>query len=179
MNAIFERRSTRSFSKKKVEAEKLARILDAGNFAPSAMNNQDRQFTVIENEDVLLSLNEAVKNSANAETVKRINERTENRFSFFYKAPVLVVVSHLPGAIAPEADSACSLQNMFLEAHDLGLGSCWINQLNSLCDVPSVREILTRIGIPEEHKVYGCAAIGYIAKETPLHEKKSKIVFCK
>ncbi len=179
MKEIFARRSTRSYQAREVEEEKLAAVLEAGNFAPSAMNNQNRQFTVILNAEVLQGLNEAVRALSGAETVKRISSRTGDRFSFFYHAPILVVVSHLAGDKNAAADCACSLQNMFLAAEEEGLGSCWINQLNDLCEEPSVRALLDRAGVPGDHRVYGCAALGYVEKETPLREKTSKIVYCR
>lgn len=34
------------------------------------------------------------------------------------------------------------------------IGSCWINQLGQTCDDPDVRAFLTKLGVPESHKVY-------------------------
>ena len=53
-----------------------------------------------------------------------------------------------------------------------GIGSCWINQLGQTCDDPDVRAFLTRLGIPENHRVYGCAALGYAPADAPVKEKK-------
>ena len=60
----------------------------------------------------------------------------------------------------------------FLAAKSLGIGSCWINQLGQTCDDPDVRAFLTRLGIPENHRVYGCAALGYAPADAPVKEKK-------
>ena len=49
-------------------------------------------------------------------------------------------------------------RTFFLAAKSLGIGSCWINQLGQTCDDPDVRAFLTKLGVPESHKVYGCAA---------------------
>ena len=68
-------------------------------------------------------------------------------------------------------DCACAMQNIFLAAKSLGIGSCWINQLGQTCDDPDVRAFLTKLGIPENHRVYGCAALGYAAA-APMKEKK-------
>ena len=40
------------------------------------------------------------------------------------------------------------------------------------CDDPDVRAFLTRLGIPENHRVYGCAALGYAPADAPVKEKK-------
>ena len=180
MNEILTRRSCRAYTPAAVEEDKLAAILEAANYAPSAMNNQDRQFTAITNKDILSALNAAVENAVTPEAAERIKGRLGGIFSFFYNAPVLVVTSHFENALAPAADCACALQNIFLSATALGLGSCWINQLCSLCDLPAVRDVLTRAGVPRDHKVFGCAAIGYPAIEGKLScPKESKIVICR
>lgn len=53
----------------------------------------------------------------------------------------------------------------------------WINQLSDTCDVPEVRAVLTEFGVPENHKVFGVAAIGYAAAETPVKEKKFPVTY--
>lgn len=180
MDEIFARRSCRAYTNAPVEDDKLTRILEAANYAPSAMNNQDRQFTAISNKALLSQLNTAVEGTVSPEAAERIKSRMGGIFSFFYNAPVLIITSHFRSALEPAADCACALQNVFLAATSLGLGSCWINQLSSLCDVPEIREILTEAGVPTDHAVFGCAAIGYPAADLVLFRpKESKTVICK
>ena len=64
---------------------------------------------------------------------------------------------------------------MFLAAQSLGIGSCWINQLGTTCDDPEVREFITALGVPANHKVYGCVALGYPDSKIPMKEKKVKV----
>ena len=68
-------------------------------------------------------------------------------------------------------DCACAMQNIFLAAKSLGIGSCWINQLGQTYDDPEVRAFLTKLSIPENHRVYGCAALGYAAA-APVKERQ-------
>ena len=68
------------------------------------------------------------------------------------------------------------MENLLLMATELGLGSCWINQIRECCDDPKVRALLTEYGVPEDHIVICSAAIGYIAKETPAKPRKEGIV---
>lgn len=72
-------------------------------------------------------------------------------------------------------DCACAIENMFLAAQSLGIGSCWINQLGITCDDPEVREFITALGVPANHKVYGCVALGYPDSKIPMKEKKVKV----
>ena len=92
----------------------------------------------------------------------------------YYHAPTLVIVSNEPTQWWAAMDCACALENIFLAAKSLGIGSCWINQLGQTCDDPDVRAFLTKLGVPESHKVYGCAALGYAPADAPVKEKKVK-----
>jgi len=180
MSELFTRRSIRSYNSTPVEEEKLLSVLNAGEYAPSAMNNMDRQFTAILNPAVLELLNDTVKAAVDPESVKRIESRMGGKFSFFYDAPVLIVVSHYRDGLAPAADCAVALENMFIRAKELGLGTCWINQLNTLCGDKRVRRVLTMAGVNPDHDVFGCCALGYSDTEGEIFkEKRNKIVICK
>ena len=71
-------------------------------------------------------------------------------------------------------DCACAMENIFLTATSLGLASCWINQLGTTCDDPEVRTFITSLGVPENHKVFGCVALGYADEKAVLKEKVIK-----
>ena len=90
------------------------------------------------------------------------------------RVPTLVIVSNEPTQWWAGMDCACAIENMFLAAHSLGIGSCWINQLGTTCDDPEVRAFITSLGVPENHKVYGCVALGYADSKIPMKEKKVK-----
>ena len=49
LEAIITRRSTRKFSDKPVEREKLDKIIESGRYAPSGGNSQTCHFIVIRN----------------------------------------------------------------------------------------------------------------------------------
>ena len=73
--------------------------------------------------------------------------------------------------------NACAMENIFLAAHSLGIGSVWINQLQGICDEPSIREILNDFGIPADHIVYGMAALGY-ADDVKAEKKADRKSSC-
>jgi len=58
MDEIFERRSIRKYKKKKVEEEKIEKLLKAATAAPSAGNEQPWHFIVIRDRDKLNHLAE-------------------------------------------------------------------------------------------------------------------------
>lgn len=155
IHTIMTRRSTRKFLDKPIAMDDLRTIVDAARHAPSARNRQLWQFTVIQNPEVLARL---------AKTVgKTLGDETYN----FYCPNALIITSAERDFPFGSYDCACALENMFVAAHALGIGSVWINQLQATCDDIFVRALLTEIGIPESHVAHGCAALGYAAAPSP------------
>lgn len=162
---ILKRRSCRSFLEKQISDKDLEDIVEAGLYAPSGRNTQDWHFTVLQDKNILLELNEAIK-------------EVENRpsdYNCYYKAPTLILVSHKKNSNLAAADCACALQNIFLAATSLGVDSCWINQPGLNNNSERVRSIFDKIGVPQENDVYGCAALGYKTGElkTPIRKENT------
>lgn len=145
---IKARRSVRAYTDRQVSEEDLQAILEAATFAPSGMHLETWHFTAIQNAD--------------------------KTYCCYYHAPTLVIVSNEPTQWWAGMDCACAIENMFLAAHSLGIGSCWINQLGTTCDDPEVRELITSLGVPKDHKVYGCVALGYADPKISMREKAVK-----
>ena len=82
-----------------------------------------------------------------------------------YDPAALIIPSNLKDSRFGMEDNACALENVFLAAYSHGVGSVWINQMRDICDEPSIRALLTDIGLPEDHVIYGMAALGYPAEE--------------
>jgi nitroreductase len=61
-------------------------------------------------------------------------------------------------------------------ANSLGIGSCWINQLRTICDKTEVRALLSGFEIPENHIVWGIAALGYAATESKGHSRNENVI---
>lgn len=172
MNAVMEnmltRRSVRAFEKKSIPADELDQILQAAIYAPSGMNRQTWQFTVVTDAGKIQELASAVGKALGREGYD------------MYQPAAIVVTTNERTSRHGIDDNACAMENMFLAAHSFGIGSVWINQLRDCCDVPEVRSILKSWGIPDDHVAYGIAALGYAvpAPEKEIH-KTGKIVFVK
>lgn len=172
---MMTRRSIRSYTDRQISEEDLNTILSAAINAPSGMNLQTWHFTVITNAEILNRINKSIKAAFTRSTDSRLQERGHNEnYCCYYHAPTLIIVSNEPTQWWAPMDCACALENIFLAATSLGIGSCWINQLGQTCDNPEVRSLLTELGIPSSHKVYGCAALGYASPESCIKEKKLK-----
>lgn len=150
MKNLLTRRSVRAFQKREIPREELEQILQAALYAPSGMNRQTWKFTAIINQEKIQRLAEIVGTELGREGYN------------FYCPSALIIPSNEKDSIWGKEDNACALENIFLAAHSFGIGSVWINQLNDhLAERPAVRAILKEFGIPDNHTVYGIAALGY------------------
>ncbi len=109
---ILTRRSIRLYRKKPVERDKLARILEAGRFAPSAGNNQPWKFVVIRNREVIDELNAKCKQSLgkgaylfmpHAYLDKRTPGPTDARYTWWQKLLIPLLVRFRTGDVEPRA----------------------------------------------------------------------------
>ena len=160
LNNILTRRSIRKFKPEQIKDEELDLILKAGIYAPTGMGKQSWKFTVLQNKEKIEAL---------AKVVREILGRNEGYN--FYAPPTLILVSNDRDNSNGLADSSCALENIFLMANSLGIGSCWINQLKTICDEKEVRELLNEFEIPENHIVWGMASIGYPDQEGIVKER--------
>ena len=150
---IKARRSVRAYTGQQVSEEDLQAVLEAATYAPSGMHLETWHFTAIQNADKLTELNERIKGSFAKSDEPRLKERGQSKtYCCYYHAPTLVIVSNEPTQWWAGMDCACAIENMFLAAHSLGIGSCWINQLGTTCDDPEVRAFITSLGVPENHR---------------------------
>ena len=163
-NAILSRRSCRTYTNQPISPEDLQMILTAGIYAPSAMNSQTRQLTVLRTRENIALLADAA-----GKVLGRSNYD-------LFKPASLVIVSNDPGNPNGGFDCACTLENIFLMAHELGIGSCWINQMKDAEDHPSVRKLLADFGVPPAHHVYGMAALGYAAAPASAMDKSTQVI---
>ncbi len=148
LEAIRTRRSIRRYKKELVSPELIEKLLDAGRWAPSSSNSQPWEFIVI--------------------TDPEIKKRISRSFvigSFLPEAPLAIAVVVNPWRTAcPVQDGTLAAYAIWLTAHALGRGACWIN--------PNVSGIIKRIlGIPATKKLICVLSIGYPA-ESPVHTRR-------
>jgi len=154
--AIYTRRSVRSFSQQKINEQDVKKIIDAGRWAPSACNVQGWRFIVIDDPKVkrdLIDLGAA---------------------SFLEKAPLGIIVLYDNQTDNLEymdyvQSAAASIENMLLAAHALGIGGCWI------CHLPRKEEIRSFLSIPSHYDPIAYIALGYPSREPNPKERKAGI----
>lgn len=164
MNSILNRRSTRKFLNQAIPQEELDLILQAALHAPSGRGLQTWQFTLVKNREKIRQLAAAISKEMNRPGYT------------MYEPEVILIPSNAKDSHYGKEDDACALENIFVAAHSLGIGSVWINQLQDICDSPLIRPILDSFGIPADHVVYGLAALGYPADVKTEKARTGKVV---
>jgi nitroreductase len=183
LNAILTRRSIRNYKQEQIPDDTLKQIINAGIHAPSAMGRQPWHLVVVRGLEKIAEVDREMKAATARMPDNPYREYVSaEKYSInFRSAPTFMIVSG-DIVLSPRnaaIDCALVLGNMFLAAHSFGIGSCWINQLNVLNDEPGFREYMTRLGIPSENRIFGCACLGYpdgsIKQAAP--RKEGNVVF--
>ena len=149
IDIVKKRCSVREYSSQPVEKEKLDYVLEAARLAPSACNLQPWSFFVIQD----------------AEIVQKLHSCYEREW--FRSAPVCIAIcgNHdiswkrkFDNKDHCDIDIAITTEHLILAATEVGLGTCWI------CNFDSIRckEILQ---LPDPKEVIALIPIGYPAKE--------------
>ena len=167
---IITRRSTKKYLDKEVSQELLEKIIETGRYAPSGGNSQSNHFLVIQNKQIIAHLVKMVEKAFSqmeiTENMYRslqnsINLSKKGGYVFCYNAPVLIIVANKKDYGNNQADCALALENMMLEANELDLGSCYINQLKWLNEDQKILSYLQSLGMNEDERVYGSLIVGY------------------
>lgn len=168
--SIITRRSTRKYLNRPVSQELLEKIIETGRYAPSGGNSQSNHFLVIQNKQIIDHLVKIVEKAFSkmeiTENMYRslqnsINLSKKGGYVFCYNAPVLIIVANKKDYGNNQADCAIALENMMLEANELDLGSCYINQLKWLNENQEILSYLQSLGMKEDERVYGSLVVGY------------------
>lgn len=152
LSAIAARRSCRAYQPEQIKPEELQAVVEAGTWAPTALN---RQSPVIV----------AVQDKATRDQLSAMNARIMGREGDpFYGAPTVLVV--LADRTIPTyvEDGSLVLGNLLLAASSIGLGSCWINRAKETFDTEEGKALLRKWGLdPECYRGVGNCILGYPA----------------
>lgn len=143
IETILSRRSIRDYRPEVVTDEEIELILNAGLFAPSAMNHQSWHFTVIQNQQVIEKI------------VEKLGRNP------FYNAKTLILAFGQESCIEPVIDPALAMENMFLAAHSIGIGTCWVNCVKTIFQSPEGKAFQKELGVSEDYNCIGSMIMGY------------------
>ena len=153
LDIIQSRRSVRKFTSGPVPDELIEKVLEAGRWAPSGLNNQPWRFAVVTDDGL-------------RDEISKLTHYSE----IVRAARVLIAVFldtdtsyHREKDI--QATGAC-LQNMLLEAHSLGLGAVWLGEI-----IKSSEPIKGLLGLGKGLDLMAVVALGH-PDEAPKNVKR-------
>ena len=161
--AIEERHSVRSYEPRPLEPEALETVLQAARMAPTGQNARHVRLFVVQDPQVLAELNRLVIQAMTRGNTVGANRVPPEGYCFYYHAPALVFTAVPKEAYNAFSDTGCVLENAMLQAAELGLGSCWLNNLRRAQADPDLAAYLRSLGVREEEQITGGLALGYPA----------------
>lgn len=156
-----ERYSVRSFSDKKIEPEKLDKILEAGRLAPTAKNIQPQRIYVLQSDKAIETIRSVTSMAFNAPTVLLICSDDEKAWRSPFESDY----------DSGEMDASIACTHMMMEAWELGIGSVWVRAF----DTAKTKEAF---GLPENIRPICLLPIGYAAEgasPSPRHSERLPI----
>lgn len=166
--AIKNRRSVRDYDDTGIRRGDIELIIDAGVWAPSAMNKQPVRYVVLQKKELLEKLSKKVQ-----ELMKKNHpghEFRDMKDPIFYSAPVLIILCASKDGRWTEVDSALAAQNMMLAAHSIEISSCYIGMA---CQLNDDEETLKELGIPDDHEIVAPLIFGNVSGEYPEHKPRN------
>ena len=157
-DVIRKRKSTRLFSSRGIEQEKIDKILEAGRLAPTAKNIQPFKIIVVKSKEGL----------------KKIDVCTPCR----YKAPtVFLVLGDIEKAFTKDSnsmyimDASIVATHMILEATNIGVDNIWIEYFDT-------DKIIKEFDIPINYRPVCLLPMGYKSKfcpPSPMHKIRKSV----
>lgn len=181
MDIIKARHSIRKYTDKQISREDLEKILEAGNYAPNAGGGQRSMMVAIRNKE--LAAHVGKMNMANfdrthlagsfvsKEQPSTIDDSTIK--NGFYDAPTVICVFCQDNFLFKTADAFCMMENMILQATELGIASCIISRGYETFDSEEGKKLMKEWDVPEGYACQGFVVLGHIDGEEP-HSKPRK-----
>lgn len=151
------RRSIRKYQDRKVEKEVIEQLMKTAVVSPSGRNGRPYEFVVVDDKEI----------------IKKLAHSKESGAQFAENAPLMIVT--LYHEYPTGEDDACIASTIIqLKAHELGLGSCWLQTkgkigTNGKTCHENIREILN---IPEDIHISNMISLGYPAEERSAYTEK-------
>lgn len=162
IETIMTRRSVRDYKEEAVDREQMAKVIECGIYAPSAINMQPWAVRVVDDKAFLDGVTEiAVKQ--NPELAKQEGFR-----NFFRNAPTVAFIACPVESYSGEYDCGLLSENMMLSAWSMGIGSCCLGSVVPVMNSEEAKPYMERLQLPEDYKLLVAIAFGYPAGENPV-----------
>ena len=171
------RRSIRKYLDKRVEKEKLDKILEAGLFAPNPGGGQSTKIVILDDPkliDTIGIINADCENrnwggrGVSAEQPSIIDDLSIK--SGFYGCQALGIVcvpERMKTYVNGIGAAFVCAENMVMEAYDLGVSSCIVGRAEATFARDETRSLLAKWGLPEDYVPLVFVCLGYIEGKYP------------
>ena len=187
IEAIYNRRSIRKYKNNPVPIDIIEKIIDAGRNAPSGKNKQPWRYIVFgegQKEEMLSAMDLGIQRELNGNALlpKDKNGLPDAIYTLkiMKEAPIVILVldtectspfenitaEYRVTEIVNTLSIGASVQNMLLQAHDLGLGTLWIG--NTFFAYEELCEYLKT-----DMQLVGAIALGYPDETPPVRPRKN------
>lgn len=162
LDLLYKRRSIRKYQDKKVEKEKLDKILEAALLSPSSRGRRPWEFIVVDNKELIHKLSKSKLHGS----------------AFLENAPLAIVIlanDEITDVWVEDTSIAATI--IQLQAESLGLGSCWVQIRNRLHneEQSSDKYISSTFNLPKNIKVEAIIGIGYSDEKKDTYKKEDLI----
>lgn len=187
MNEILQimktRHAIRRFQDKQLDDATLNAILEAGLYAPSAGNNQYSRIVVCQDSEVNEKLGrinrwmmfKGKEPASVAHAISADQPSIQDDFTImsgYYGAPTVLTIFTRGGQYA-SADGAMIAANIWLAAHALGVGACYIGRTEEVFATEYGMEMRKAWGVPDDMVPVCNVPLGYREGPAP-HDKPRK-----
>ncbi len=181
MEIIKSRHSIRKYTDRQISRSDLEIILEAGNYAPNAGGGQRSMMVAVHNRELAthigrLNMARFDRTNMAGSYISKEQPSTIDDPSIkngFYDAPTVICVFCQDNFLFKTADAFCMMENMILQATELGIASCIISRGAETFDSEEGQSLMREWGVPEGYACQGFVILGYIDGEQP-HSKPRK-----
>jgi nitroreductase len=160
LDLLYSRRSIRKYTSQLIEPEKIEKLIEAALLSPTSRNREAWEFVIVTDRTALRQLSISKPGSA----------------AMLAEAPLAIVVCGNP----MDSDvwiEDCSIAGIIIQlaAHDMGLGSCWIQLRGRMYNemVSSSEYVIKTLELPDNIEIECIISIGYPAE---IKNKRDKSV---
>ena len=145
-DVVRDRYSCKSYDGRKVEPEKLEKILEAGRLAPTAKNLQEQHIYVLQSDEALAKVDLVTPCRYNAGTCLLVAFDKNNVYTY-------------PGSQRESGieDATIVATHLMLAAANEGVDSCWLNCID-------LEKAHSEFGLPDNEEVLMILDLGYGAE---------------
>lgn len=144
---IRERYSVRKFENKHLHKDEIDKILHAGHIAPTGCNYQPQRILVLNSDESIQKLKECTKCHFDAPCAMLVCYNKDESW-----------VRPYDGALSASTDASIVTTHMMLQAHNLGIGTCWVMHFDPY-------KMRTHFNVPENFEICALLVMGYPHKD--------------